>query len=148
MPKLDLIKTFQFEAAHRSAHGSDPDRLHGHSYQIDLVVEGELDPTLGWVIDYADISEAFAPIYDQLDHRTLNDIEGLTDTTLPSLHTWIVEHTKRLIPLLKDINLTILGECAFGETILSSTDVNDVGDRVRFGFEASHALPKLPPDHK
>lgn len=148
MPKLDLIKTFQFEAAHRSTHGSDPDRLHGHSYEIDLVVEGELDGALGWVMDYADISEAFAPIYGQLDHQTLNDIEGLPETTLPSLRTWIVDHTERLIPLLKDINLTIVGKCAFGETVLSSTDSNNLGDRVRFGFEAAHALPNLPTDHK
>ena len=34
-----------------------------------------------WVIDFADIKAAFKPIYDALDHRYLNDIEGLENPT-------------------------------------------------------------------
>lgn len=148
MPKLDLIKTFQFEAAHRTAHDGDPARLHGHSYKVDLLVEGELDPALGWVMDYAEISEAFAPIYNQLDHQSLNELEGAGDTKLPKLRDWIYEHAKPLIPLLREIQLTILGECAFDPLAFASSDASDLPDRVRFGFEAAHALPNLPTDHK
>ena len=41
------------------------------------MVEGECDPKLGWVIDYADISLAIKPLGDQLDHHYLNEIDGL-----------------------------------------------------------------------
>jgi hypothetical protein len=60
--KLELRKTFQFEAAHLLPH-LPPDhkcrRLHGHSFQAEIVVAGECDPKLGWVMDYADISATF-----------------------------------------------------------------------------------------
>lgn len=148
MPQLDLIKSFQFEAAHLTDHRDNTSCLHGHSYSLDLIVEGPLDTALGWVMDYADISKAFAPIYNQLDHQTLNHIEGLSDTRLPGLRTWIVEHTKLCIPALKDIRVGITGACAFDPTRLEATQSPDLPDRLRFGFEAAHALEFLPPDHK
>ena len=54
--KLELRKTFQFEAAHLLPHlpkSHKCRRLHGHSFKVDIVVAGECDPKLGWVIDYA-----------------------------------------------------------------------------------------------
>jgi 6-pyruvoyltetrahydropterin/6-carboxytetrahydropterin synthase len=148
MPNLDLTKTFKFEAAHRSPFGDDDSRLHGHSYTLDLVVEGPLDVELGWVMDYSDISKAFAPIYNQLDHQILNDLEAIEDTRLPILRDWIFTHTKARIPLLKDVIIYISGECKFCPTTLPNFDDAQLPDRISFGFEAAHALPKLPPDHK
>lgn len=148
MPNLDLIKTFQFEAAHHSGYAGDSERLHGHSYKVDLIVEGELDSALGWVMDYADISKAFAPIYHQLDHQCLNDIEGIEDTQLDSLGNWILEHTKLRIPMLKDIHVEITGDCSFTPIDIVQTASPNMPNRIRFGFEAAHALPNLPPDHK
>lgn len=56
-------------------------RLHGHSFQAEIVVEGKGDPKLGWVIDYADISAMFKPLWDQLDHHYFNGIDGLENPT-------------------------------------------------------------------
>jgi 6-pyruvoyltetrahydropterin/6-carboxytetrahydropterin synthase len=148
MPQLDLIKTMQFEAAQRSPYADDPARLHGHSYTLDLVVEGPLDQEQGWVMDYADISKAFAPIYNQLDHQTLNDLDGIQDTTLPALRDWIFTHTKARIPLLKSVHVEIAGDCAFAPATLQADERSQLPDRIRFGFEAAHALTQLPPDHK
>ena len=39
----------------------------------DVVVEGECDPALGWVMDYADITRLFKPLWEQLD-KDLVDI--------------------------------------------------------------------------
>ena len=64
---MELRKTFQFEAAHYLPHLPENHkcrRLHGHSFQAEIVVEGECDPKLGWVIDYADISAAFKPLWE------------------------------------------------------------------------------------
>ena len=145
MPRLELIKSFQFEAAHRSAHESDAACLHGHSYRVDLVVEGALDKSLGWVMDYADVSKAFSPIYLQLDHQTLNELEGLEDTRLEALRDWVFKHAKLRIPSLKDVHVEILGDCSFAP---ESLDDAAGSERIRFGFEAAHALLRLPEDHK
>src|SRR6266581_9556061 len=74
---MELRKTFQFEAAHLLPHlpkSHKCRRLHGHSFKVDIVVEGEIDPKLGWVMDYADISKAFKPLWKKLDHNYLNKV--------------------------------------------------------------------------
>jgi 6-pyruvoyltetrahydropterin/6-carboxytetrahydropterin synthase len=104
--KLELRKTFQFEAAHLLPHLS-PDhkcrRLHGHSFRVDIVVIGECDPKLGWVMDYADISAAFKPFFDQLDHYYLNEIAGLENPTSENLAVWIWDRLKPALPQLTEV---------------------------------------------
>ena len=78
--KIELQKTFQFEAAHslpRLPQDHKCYRLHGHSFKATLHVSGECDEQLGWLIDYSEISDAFQPLWKQLDHHHLNEIEGL-----------------------------------------------------------------------
>jgi 6-pyruvoyltetrahydropterin/6-carboxytetrahydropterin synthase len=43
----------------------------------------------GWVVDFAEISDAFRPLHEQLDHRLLNDVEGLGNPTSEHLAMWI-----------------------------------------------------------
>jgi 6-pyruvoyltetrahydropterin/6-carboxytetrahydropterin synthase len=104
--KVELRKTFQFEAAHRLPH-VPPDhkcaRLHGHSFRVEVVVAGECDPRLGWLIDYAEISAAFKPLLDQLDHYYLNDIPGLENATSENVARWIWERLKPSLPMLSEI---------------------------------------------
>ena len=145
---MDLVKTFQFEAAHTTPVAKGSARLHGHSYTLDLVVTGPLDTNLGWVMDYADISEAFRPIYNQLDHQTLNNLENLESPTIQNLEEWIHGQTAPLISNLKSIHVRIDGDCAFDPRLIQQNDSVQLPDRIRFGFEAAHALPNLPPDHK
>ena len=83
-PIMELRKKFQFEAAHHLPHLPEDHkcrRLHGHSFQVDVVVDGPCDPQLGWVMDYAEISQAFKPLWEQLNHHYLNEIEGLENPT-------------------------------------------------------------------
>ena len=75
-----IFKEFTFEAAHRlpfvpADHKCH--RLHGHSFRVEIHVGGEVDPSTGWIIDFADIKAAFKPLHDQLDHNYLNEIAGL-----------------------------------------------------------------------
>ena len=97
---VELERTFRFEAAHLLPNlpdGHKCRRLHGHSFRVDVAVRGEVDPVVGWFIDYADLVEAFRPIRDRLDHYYLNEIEGLENPTSEVLAAWIWE---RLAPRL------------------------------------------------
>ena len=78
--KAYLEKIIYVEAAHRNpAGGPAQQRLHGHSYRIELLSEGEVDPGLGWIVDYRDLKRLFNPIEDRLDHAYLNEIPGLEE---------------------------------------------------------------------
>ncbi len=105
---MDLFKRFSIEAAHRLPNvpvGHKCARLHGHSFVVELHVEGELDPHTGWVMDFADMKRAFAPIYDRLDHHYLNDIPGLENPTSERMAEWIWAELKPALPLLSEIVL-------------------------------------------
>ena len=66
-------------------------------------VSGEIVEPQGWVMDFADVKRAFAPIFDQLDHHYLNDIDGLENPTSERLAQWIFEQLKPRLPLLAQI---------------------------------------------
>jgi 6-pyruvoyltetrahydropterin/6-carboxytetrahydropterin synthase len=103
---VDLIKSFQFEAAHLLPHlpkSHKCRRLHGHSFKVELVVAGDCDPKQGWLMDYADIAAAFKPIWDKLDHRYLNEIRGLENPTSEILAAWIWRRLKPRLPLLREV---------------------------------------------
>ncbi len=103
---MNLFKSFHIEAAHRLPFvpsGHKCARLHGHSFEVEIHVEGPVDPKTGWVIDFADIKVAFKPFYDQLDHHYLNDIEGLDNPTSENLARWIWQRLKPVLPLLSEV---------------------------------------------
>lgn len=104
--KSTLTKTFGFEAAHllpRVPEGHKCSRLHGHSYKIDVVVEGEVSEEMGWVVDFADITAAWQVLHEQLDHHYLNEVEGLENPTAELLAAWIFERLQVELPMLKAI---------------------------------------------
>ena len=79
---MDVFKIFTFESAHSLPNVSPEHkcaRLHGHSFRVEIHVGGPVDPQAGWVMDFADIKRAFQPLYDELDHHYLNEVEGLKD---------------------------------------------------------------------
>ena len=103
---MQLRRTFQFEAAHRLPHvptGHKCARLHGHSFQVEIVVDGPVDQKMGWVMDYADIKAAFAPLHQRLDHHYLNEIPGLENPTSERIAEWIWSELQPALPLLSEI---------------------------------------------
>jgi len=64
-------------------------RLHGHTYRIRIEVEGEVDPQMGWVIDYSEIKRVWDPVKAELDHHELNAVPGLQNPTCEHLARWI-----------------------------------------------------------
>jgi 6-pyruvoyltetrahydropterin/6-carboxytetrahydropterin synthase len=105
---VDLYADFTFEAAHRLPHvpeGHKCARLHGHSFRIRVTVTGPVHALLGWVIDFADIKRAFSPIHDALDHRYLNDVDGLENPTSEVLARWIWGRLHPSLPGLSSIEV-------------------------------------------
>jgi 6-pyruvoyltetrahydropterin/6-carboxytetrahydropterin synthase len=105
---MEIWKQFTFEAAHLLPNvpkGHKCRRLHGHSYTVRICVEGDLDPELGWVIDFSDIKKAYLPIREHLDHYYLNDIEGLENPTAENIARWIWERLQPRLPILSKIEI-------------------------------------------
>ena len=110
-----IFKEFSFEAAHRLPRvpqGHKCGRLHGHSFRVVVHVSGQVGDEVGWVQDFAEIKAAFKPLYDQLDHQYLNEIEGLENPTSENLARWIWRNLTDELPLLTKI--TILETCTSG----------------------------------
>ncbi|MBN1944187.1 MAG: 6-carboxytetrahydropterin synthase QueD [Bradymonadales bacterium] len=100
---VTLTKTLAFEAAHRLPNLPDGHKcrdLHGHAFHIDLAVSGEVDPRSGLLMDYAEIARVAEPVRKRLDHKYLNDIEGLENPTSEMLSVWIWERLKPVLPQL------------------------------------------------
>jgi 6-pyruvoyltetrahydropterin/6-carboxytetrahydropterin synthase len=115
---MEIYKEFVFEAAHRLPNvpeGHRCARLHGHSWKGTIYVQGEVGERSGWIMDYADIKVAFDPLYQQLDHNYLNDIEGLGNPTSEVLAKWIWKHLKPRLPALSRvvINETCTSGCIY-----------------------------------
>ncbi len=103
---MEIYKSFTIEAAHRLPNLPDDhkcSRLHGHSFTIELHVSGEVNDVTGWVMDFADISKAFKPLYERLDHHYLNDIKGLENPTSENLARWIWQELEPNLPLLTSV---------------------------------------------
>lgn len=83
--------------------------MHGHSYTIDVAIEGDIDPERGWVMDFADIDEHVQPLMRQLDHQVLNEIAGLANPTSELLAVWLWQ---KLAPALSGLTEVAVSETA------------------------------------
>ena len=95
--RCQLVREYHFEAAHRlprvpATHKCS--RVHGHSYRVSVTLEGEVDPELGWLLDFADVDQAVVPVITRLDHQFLNEIEGLGNPTSEILAGWLWREIK------------------------------------------------------
>jgi len=103
-----ILRKFCFDAAHDLPHfpeGHKCRNLHGHTYQVEVVLEGEVDPAVGYFMDYGELKKAIAPVEARLDHHYLNDIPGLAISTAENLAKWIYDELKPGLPELTMIRL-------------------------------------------
>ena len=104
--KVELVKEYRFEAAHRLPHvpaGHKCARLHGHSFKFEIHVVGGVDDKTGWLIDYGVMDELVNPLLHRLDHYYLNDIEGLENPTSEVMSRWLYDRIKPGLPQLTAI---------------------------------------------
>ncbi|AGH95318.1 6-carboxytetrahydropterin synthase QueD [Pseudobdellovibrio exovorus] len=116
--KYELKQHFQIESARFLPHlpADHPcSRMHGHSFKIILTLKGDLDPQIGWVVDYHQITQVMQPLLKQLDHRVLNEVEGLENPTSELLAKWIYERALKTLPILQRVTImeTPATECTY-----------------------------------
>ncbi|GGA77746.1 6-carboxy-5,6,7,8-tetrahydropterin synthase [Brucella endophytica] len=105
---MKITQAFTFEAAHRLPNVPPTHRchrMHGHSYRVELQLEGSVDPKTGFVIDFFDVEKVFGPVLAQLDHHTLNDVPGLENPTAEHIAVWIWNRVKPLLPELSLVKI-------------------------------------------
>jgi 6-pyruvoyltetrahydropterin/6-carboxytetrahydropterin synthase len=103
---MKITQAFTFEAAHRlpqvpTTHRCH--RLHGHSYRVELQLDGPVDPVSGFIVDFFDVEAAFAPLLGRLDHQCLNEVEGLENPTAENIAIWIFDRIKPALPQMTTV---------------------------------------------
>jgi len=116
--KARLTREFSFESAQTLPNvppGHKCARMHGHSFRVEVSIEGEVNAETGWVYDHALIGEAMKPIVEQLDHAYLNDIPGLENPTIELMAAWLWQKLAPCCPGLYEIVVheTPTARCAY-----------------------------------
>ena len=106
---METFKEFAFEAAHRSPPFEG---LHGHSFKVQVFMQGERDPVYGWSHNLYEVDEILNAVRQQLDHKYLNDIEGLSYATLENVTHWI---WNQLEPKLVGLSRVVLSRGRDGQ---------------------------------
>lgn len=108
---MELIHTFEFSAAHqlpKVPEGHKCGRMHGHTYKVEIYLRGVVNPDDGWLVDFGDVKNVWQRrVHSMVDHRTLNDLEGLENPTAETLAPWIYT---RLKPPLPDLYRVVVWE--------------------------------------
>ncbi len=105
---MRIYKEFLFEAAHflpSAAPGTANARIHGHSFRVRVAIDGEPDSATGYVLHFDDLAAALAEARDDLDHRLLNEVEGLEAPTLERICVWLWSRLSNRIPGLAEIEV-------------------------------------------
>jgi 6-pyruvoyltetrahydropterin/6-carboxytetrahydropterin synthase len=101
----ELSQRFHFEAAHtlRRAEATgeveSSRRVHGHTYLADITLRGQPDER-GMVMDLGLVRAEIAQLRQRLDHRFLDEIDGLGPATLENLCAYIARHLRDRLPQL------------------------------------------------
>lgn len=113
MPRVRVTRRVHFSAAHRlhnPALSEEENRRlyglcnnpnwHGHNYELDVTVEGEVDPLTGYVVDLGKVREVAEEVIGDLDHRNLNLDVPWMEGINPSTENLVVAIWHRLAPLI------------------------------------------------
>jgi len=96
---IELSQRFSFDAAHHLDAGAGENRrLHGHSFYVEVTLRGEPDPKTGFLRDFGEIDATLKQVRDLLDHRLLNEVEGLATPTLENIARFIHARAKAALP--------------------------------------------------
>jgi 6-pyruvoyltetrahydropterin/6-carboxytetrahydropterin synthase len=113
---MRIVKSVSFDAAHflpEAGAESPYARMHGHSFVLEVAIEGEPDANHGWVVDFAAVADALSALRERLDHHLLNSIEGLERPTLENICLWAA---RELRPQLKGLVHVKISRPSIGES--------------------------------
>jgi 6-pyruvoyltetrahydropterin/6-carboxytetrahydropterin synthase len=97
-----------FDAAHtlrREIDAEGSKRIHGHTYRIEVSVQGQPDPTTGMVIDLGFLRQRLSGVREQLDHHLLDEVSGLGIPTLENIAAFIANSMDNLRPPLSSVRV-------------------------------------------
>ncbi len=105
---FEIEKAVSFEAAHYM--GGKPEghpyrNVHGHSFRLEVRIAGVVKSGEEWVEDFSVLEAALKATAAKLDHRLLNEIEGLEVPTLERICLWVAEDLKASLPGLASVTL-------------------------------------------
>jgi 6-pyruvoyltetrahydropterin/6-carboxytetrahydropterin synthase len=106
---MRIYKDFLFEAAHflpSAEPGTANARMHGHSFRARVVIDGEPNAETGIVFHFDELSKAIADTQDALDHRLLNEVDGLTSPTLERIAIWVWNRLQNSVPGLAEVHVS------------------------------------------
>jgi 6-pyruvoyltetrahydropterin/6-carboxytetrahydropterin synthase len=96
---IELTQEFGFDAAHLLGAGAPENRrMHGHSFYVEVTLRGEPNSTTGFLRDLGEVKAVLEDVRESLDHRLLNEIEGLSNPTLEHLAQFIFRRAKASLP--------------------------------------------------
>lgn len=85
-----------FSSAHFIPDYERCGRLHGHTYAIHAVIEGETDDT-GIIVDFGELKNAMKKIADELDHRMIIPERGDMEISCKDGEVEVVFDKKRYV---------------------------------------------------
>ena len=115
---IELTQEFGFDAAHHLGQGAPENaRLHGHSFYAEVTLRGEPNPNTGWLRDLGEVKSALDMIRESLDHRLLNDVEGLGRPTLENIARYVFERARKQLPEVVRVKIRrpSFGQCCVYE---------------------------------
>lgn len=98
---IEITRRYELIAGHflpNVPKGHKCKRPHGHNYEVEVSLQGPLDPKLAWVMDYWDLDFIIEPMLEKLDHQMLNEIPGLENPTAEVIANWFFDQLKNELP--------------------------------------------------
>ncbi|WP_297465600.1 6-carboxytetrahydropterin synthase [Thermococcus sp.] len=92
--KSHVVERFKFEAAHAVILNGKPEEIHGHTFRLEIAVEGPLRN--GYVIDFLQLRAIVEGVIKKLDHRNLNAL--FENPTTENIALWIAGEVEKKLP--------------------------------------------------
>lgn len=90
-------------------------RVHGHTFDVRVLLRGPLEAPHGWVADFADVERVWQrEVHAHLDHRLLNDVPGLEAPTSEQLAAWCWARLRPHLPALARLEVRESGRYGIG----------------------------------
>src|ERR1700691_4967937 len=103
---IEISQRFSFDAAHHLGAGAaENQRLHGHSFYVEVTLRGEPNEATGTLRDFDEVKDALERVRETLDHRLLKEVDGVGQPTLENLARYIYTRAKPALPEIARVKI-------------------------------------------
>jgi 6-pyruvoyltetrahydropterin/6-carboxytetrahydropterin synthase len=105
---FELMVEDSFDAAHALRNYNGPcENLHGHTWKVQVFLEGDKLNEIGLLEDFKNIKQALAAILKEFDHTLLNDLKSFSDENPSSenISKIIFRQIKNSLALVKKVTV-------------------------------------------